>query len=75
MSVEETIRESVTYRYNLSKAKNKFLEKSLQEISQIVKLKNPSLNLQIEKILRNVSLYTISPSKKENRMLKSKKYL
>lgn len=52
MSEEEIIRDSVTYRYNFSKAKMLFLEQSLQEISQLVKLKNPSLNLQIEKILK-----------------------
>lgn len=71
MSNEDVIRESVTFRYNLAKAKTKFLEKSVQEISQIVKLKNPSLNLQIEKILKNISGSHNCGLKKENRVLMS----
>lgn len=70
MSNEDKIRKSVTFRYNLSKAKTRFLEKSLQEIAQIVKLKNPSLNLQIEKILNNV--ISQSGDQKENRHIKSR---
>ena len=55
MSDESNIRDSITFRYNYCKAKMQFLETSLQEISQMIKLKNPSLNLQIEKIIKNPS--------------------
>lgn len=48
-SSEETIRQNITYRYSLLKAKSSILTGRLKDISSILKLKNPSLLLQLQK--------------------------
>ncbi|VWU50960.1 SAS6-like protein, putative [Hepatocystis sp. ex Piliocolobus tephrosceles] len=48
-SNEDTIKESITYRYNVSKSKNSIMNKRLQDISLLIKSKNPSLLMQLQK--------------------------
>ncbi len=44
-SPEDIIRENVTFRYNILKAKMIFVQNRLNDISALIKLKNPSLLL------------------------------
>jgi hypothetical protein len=46
-SSEETIRNSITFRYNSAKSKFALMEARLKDVNQIVKAKNPSLLLQL----------------------------
>ena len=48
-SPEETVRQQITYRYNSVKSKLNLVQARLQDVSQLIKLKNPSLLLQIQK--------------------------
>ena len=48
-STEETIRQQITYRYNAVKSKLAIMQARLQDINAIVKIKNPSLLLQLQK--------------------------
>ena len=48
-SSEDTIRQNIGFRYSLIKAKSQIIQNRLQDISSILKLKNPSLLLQIKK--------------------------
>jgi hypothetical protein len=46
---EEMIRQQISYRYNCMKAKVSLLQARLQDVSNMVKIKNPSLLLQLQK--------------------------
>ena len=48
-STEETIRQQITFRYNAIKSKLAIMQARLQDINAIVKIKNPSLLLQLQK--------------------------
>jgi hypothetical protein len=48
-SSEEIIRQSIGFRYSLLKAKSQIMQNRLKDISAILKLKNPSLLLQLQK--------------------------
>jgi tRNA A37 threonylcarbamoyladenosine dehydratase len=48
-SDEEIVRQSITYRYNYSKAKVAIMESRLKDVNNLVKIKNPSLLLQMQK--------------------------
>ena len=48
-SSEEIIRQNIGFRYSLLKAKSQIIQNRLKDISSILKLKNPSLLLQIQK--------------------------
>ncbi|CAI2379546.1 unnamed protein product [Moneuplotes crassus] len=48
-STEETIRQQITFRYNAVKSKLAIMQARLQDINAIVKVKNPSLLLQLQK--------------------------
>lgn len=48
-SNEETVRQSITYRYNTSKSKLSMMEARLRDVNNLVKVKNPSLLLQLQK--------------------------
>lgn len=48
-SNEETIRQNIAYRYNCLKAKYLLVENKLKEVNSLIKLKNPSLLVQIQK--------------------------
>ena len=48
-SSEEMVRQQITYRYNSVKSKLAILQARLQDISALVKVKNPSLLLQLQR--------------------------
>jgi len=48
-SSEDVIRQSIGFRYSLLKAKSQIMQNRLKDISAILKLKNPSLLLQLQK--------------------------
>lgn len=48
-SPEDVIRQNISFRYSLMKAKAQVLQGRLKDISAILKLKNPSLLLQLQK--------------------------
>ena len=48
-SSEEVIRQNITFRYSLLKAKSSILTGRLKDISSILKIKNPSLLMQLQK--------------------------
>jgi len=48
-SPEDVIRQNISFRYSLLKAKAQVLQGRLKDISAILKLKNPSLLLQLQK--------------------------
>jgi hypothetical protein len=48
-STEELVRQQITYRYNAVKSKLALLQARLQDVNALVKVKNPSLLLQIQK--------------------------
>jgi hypothetical protein len=48
-SPDETVRKQISYRYNAIRTKLELVQNRIQTISNIVKIKNPSLLLQIQK--------------------------
>ena len=48
-SPDDTVRRQIAYRYNALRSKLELMQNRIQTISNIVKLKNPSLLLQIQK--------------------------
>ena len=44
----EHIKTDITYRYSCMKARYAYLEKKLKDITSIIKLKSPSLLLQVQ---------------------------
>ena len=48
-SPEENVRQHITYRYNAVKAKLALMQARLQDVNSLVKIKNPSLLLQLQK--------------------------
>ena len=48
-SAEESVRQHITYRYNAVKSKLALMQARLQDINTLVKIKNPSLLLQLQK--------------------------
>ena len=48
-SVEEIVRQYIAYRYNSVKSKLALMQARLQDINALVKIKNPSLLLQLQK--------------------------
>ena len=48
-SPDDTVRKQISYRYNAVKAKLELMQERINTISNIVKIKNPSLLLQIQK--------------------------
>ncbi|CAD8097919.1 unnamed protein product [Paramecium sonneborni] len=55
-ATEEVIRQNVSFRYNLMKAKLQYVQNRLNDITSLIKLKNPSLLAQINKLQINSSL-------------------
>ncbi len=49
VSPEEVVRQHITYRYNSVKSKLALMQARLQDINTLVKIKNPSLLLQLQK--------------------------
>jgi hypothetical protein len=54
-SSEEMIQKQITYRYNAMKQKLAVMQSRLHEINNLVKMKNPSLLLQLQKSSVNMS--------------------
>ncbi|CAD8094371.1 unnamed protein product [Paramecium sonneborni] len=52
-ATEEVIRQNVSFRYNLMKAKLQFVQNRLNDITSLIKLKNPSLLTQLNKLSIN----------------------
>lgn len=48
-SSEEVIREEITFRYNSMKSKLSLMQARLQDVNKMVKVKSPSLLLQMQK--------------------------
>ncbi|SBT82328.1 conserved Plasmodium protein, unknown function [Plasmodium ovale] len=48
-SSEDAIRENIMYRYTVVKSKNAIMSKRLRDVSLLIKSKNPSLLLQLQK--------------------------
>ena len=48
-SPDDTVRKQISYRYNALRAKLDLMQERLNSISNLVKLKNPPLLLQIQK--------------------------
>jgi hypothetical protein len=48
-SSEEVVRQNITYRYNSFKSKAQLMDARLKDVNDLVKLKNPSLLLQLQK--------------------------
>jgi hypothetical protein len=48
-SNEEVVRASITFRYNSAKSKVALMEARLKDVNNLVKIKNPSLLLQLQK--------------------------
>jgi len=46
---EESIRQNISFRYSLLKAKTQVLQGKLKEVSSMLKVKNPSLLMQLQK--------------------------
>lgn len=51
-STEEGVRQQITYRYNAAKNKLALLQARMQDLNALVKVKNPSLLLQLQKAKR-----------------------
>jgi len=50
--LEEEVKESITYRYNIIKAKLSFLQSKFKQFSNVVKTKNPGLMVQMQKTFK-----------------------
>jgi hypothetical protein len=48
-SDDETVRQSITFRYNSVKSRLALMQARLQDINALVKIKNPSLLLQLQR--------------------------
>lgn len=46
---EDAIRQNITFRYNVVKTKSQFFQNRLNDMGQILKLKNPSIYHQLQK--------------------------
>jgi hypothetical protein len=59
-SPDDTVRKQIGFRYNALKSKLALMQDRINTINNIVKIKNPSLLLQIQKTpakLQNISMY------------------
>lgn len=63
-SPDETVRKQIAYRYNSLKTKLTLLQDRINSISNLIKLKNPSLLLHIQKTVPGVKGANISQIKK-----------
>jgi hypothetical protein len=71
-SSEDVIRETIAFRYNSVKAKLIFLQNRMKEFSSLVKVKNPSLLIQMQKSVNeghhknNISQTSYKSNTKQN---------
>ena len=61
-SPEEIVQQHITYRYNAMKQKLSIMQARLQEINNLVKIKNPSLLLQLQKSSTLPATHTLASS-------------
>lgn len=54
-STEEMVRQQITFRYNAVKSKLALIQARMQDLNALVKVKNPSLLLQLQKGKRKVT--------------------
>jgi hypothetical protein len=67
-STEEIIRQNITFRYNNLKARVSFTKTRLRDVAALIKLKNPSLLLHLEKAsMGGASQFPAGPSGDLNR--------
>jgi hypothetical protein len=59
-SPDDTVRKQISYRYNAIRTKLELVQNRIQAISNIVKIKNPSLLLQIQKAPAKLNMTTKS---------------
>mmetsp|Transcript_30712 Transcript_30712/g.51404 ORF Transcript_30712/g.51404 Transcript_30712/m.51404 type:complete len:180 (-) Transcript_30712:176-715(-) len=59
-SPEEIVQQHITFRYNAMKQKLSIMSSRLQEIQNLVKVKNPSLLLQLQKVTGQQTMTTSS---------------
>ena len=59
---EEVVRQQITYKYGALKSKISLMEGRIQDINELVRLKNPSLLLQIQKSPAKPKTQTLSTS-------------
>lgn len=57
---DDTVRKQISYRYNAIKSKLTLIQDRMKAVSEIVKLKNPSLLLQIQKTPGKLNTSTIN---------------
>ncbi len=57
-SPDETVRKQISYRYNAIRTKLELVQNRIEAISNIVKIKNPSLLLQIQKAPAKLNMTT-----------------
>ncbi len=55
-SGEESVRQQITYRYGSLKSKLALMEGRLQDINELLRIKNPSLLLQLQKGSQQTSM-------------------
>jgi len=70
-SAEEIVQQQITYRYNAMKQKLSIMQTRLHEINNLVKTKNPSLLLQLQKNNGASASSNQSPSNTLNQSLSS----
>jgi hypothetical protein len=65
-SPDETVRRQISYRYNALKSKLTIMQDRITQVNGILKLKNPSLHMQIQKtpakLGNNSSMYKSNTS-------------
>ena len=62
-SPDDVVRRQIAYRYNSLKTKLSLMQDRINSISNLIKLKNPSLLLQIQKIVPNSQKLNTSQTK------------
>jgi hypothetical protein len=63
-SPDDVVRRQIAYRYNSLKTKLSLQQDRINSINNLIKLKNPSLLLQIQKITPNSKVLNMSQTKK-----------
>jgi hypothetical protein len=63
-SPDDVVRRQIAYRYNSLKTKLSLQQDRINSINNLIKLKNPSLLLQIQKIMPNSKVLNMSQTKK-----------
>ena len=65
-SPEDIIRQSITFRYNAIKSKVSLMQERLSDVNNMVKVKNPSLLLQMQKKGTKSQMGSVFKSKTNN---------